>query len=196
MARLLARHRARGCRDAPPGLRPATDPVRRAWVARSAHLELCSGVAQQAARPTSGSLAPGKGTQMIVLLAPAAAAVVFGQIDQRRIFTFVGSSNLESVGTGDLALGPVTASHQHEGEQSERQLFADGAHQDASSPRLRRAGLELFRAGGYAGQSACARRSGTGWERTPWHATQRAAWEAMKRSQRRCLNLVPRRRAS
>jgi len=22
---------------------------------------------------------------------------------------------------------------------------------------------------------------GTGWERTPWHATQRAAWEALKR---------------
>ncbi len=23
--------------------------------------------------------------------------------------------------------------------------------------------------------------AGTGWERTPWHATQRAAWEALKR---------------
>jgi hypothetical protein len=23
--------------------------------------------------------------------------------------------------------------------------------------------------------------TGTGWERTPWHATQRAAWEAFKR---------------
>jgi hypothetical protein len=23
--------------------------------------------------------------------------------------------------------------------------------------------------------------TGTGWERTPWHATQRAAWEALKR---------------
>jgi hypothetical protein len=22
---------------------------------------------------------------------------------------------------------------------------------------------------------------GTGWERTPWHATQRAAWEALKK---------------
>ena len=22
--------------------------------------------------------------------------------------------------------------------------------------------------------------TGTGWERTPWHATQRAAWEALK----------------
>ena len=22
---------------------------------------------------------------------------------------------------------------------------------------------------------------GTGWERTPWHATQRAAWEALAR---------------
>src|SRR5262249_736114 len=99
---------------------------------------------------------------MIVLLAPAAAAVVFGQIDQRRIFTFVGSSNLESVGTGDLALGPVTASHQHEGEQSERQLFADGAHQDASSPRLRRAALELFPPPRYPPQSPFPSRSGTG----------------------------------
>jgi hypothetical protein len=25
--------------------------------------------------------------------------------------------------------------------------------------------------------------TGTGWERTPWHATQRAAWEALKRVQ-------------
>jgi hypothetical protein len=24
----------------------------------------------------------------------------------------------------------------------------------------------------------------TAWERTPWHATQRAAWEALKRSDR------------
>jgi hypothetical protein len=24
--------------------------------------------------------------------------------------------------------------------------------------------------------------TGTGWERTPWHATQRAAWEALKKS--------------
>ena len=24
--------------------------------------------------------------------------------------------------------------------------------------------------------------TGTGWERTPWHATQRAAWEALKRA--------------
>ena len=23
--------------------------------------------------------------------------------------------------------------------------------------------------------------TGTGWERTPWHATQRAAWEALRR---------------
>jgi hypothetical protein len=23
--------------------------------------------------------------------------------------------------------------------------------------------------------------TGTGWERTPWHATQRAAWEALGR---------------
>ena len=23
--------------------------------------------------------------------------------------------------------------------------------------------------------------TGTGWERTPWHAVQRAAWEALKR---------------
>jgi hypothetical protein len=23
--------------------------------------------------------------------------------------------------------------------------------------------------------------TGTGWERTPWHATQRAAWEALER---------------
>ena len=22
--------------------------------------------------------------------------------------------------------------------------------------------------------------TGTGWERTPWHATQRAAWEALR----------------
>jgi hypothetical protein len=25
--------------------------------------------------------------------------------------------------------------------------------------------------------------TGTGWERTPWHATQRAAWEALRRQQ-------------
>src|SRR5262245_53919321 len=24
--------------------------------------------------------------------------------------------------------------------------------------------------------------TGTGWERTPWHATQRAAWEALKKA--------------
>jgi hypothetical protein len=24
--------------------------------------------------------------------------------------------------------------------------------------------------------------TGTGWERTPWHATQRAAWEALRRT--------------
>jgi hypothetical protein len=26
--------------------------------------------------------------------------------------------------------------------------------------------------------------TGTGWERTPWHATQRAAWEVLRRSRR------------
>jgi hypothetical protein len=26
--------------------------------------------------------------------------------------------------------------------------------------------------------------TGTGWERTPWHATQRAAWEALKKVER------------
>jgi hypothetical protein len=26
------------------------------------------------------------------------------------------------------------------------------------------------------------RATGTGWERTPWHATQRAAWEALRRA--------------
>jgi len=26
------------------------------------------------------------------------------------------------------------------------------------------------------------RGTGTGWERTPWHATQRAAWEALKKA--------------
>ena len=25
--------------------------------------------------------------------------------------------------------------------------------------------------------------AGTAWERTPWHATQRAAWAALKRSE-------------
>ena len=25
--------------------------------------------------------------------------------------------------------------------------------------------------------------TGTGWERTPWHATQRAAWEALKKGE-------------
>ena len=25
--------------------------------------------------------------------------------------------------------------------------------------------------------------TGTGWERTPWHATQRTAWEALKESE-------------
>jgi hypothetical protein len=24
--------------------------------------------------------------------------------------------------------------------------------------------------------------TGTGWERTPWHATQKAAWEALERA--------------
>jgi hypothetical protein len=24
--------------------------------------------------------------------------------------------------------------------------------------------------------------TGTGWERTPWHATQRAAWEALRKA--------------
>jgi len=24
--------------------------------------------------------------------------------------------------------------------------------------------------------------TGTGWERTPWHATQQAAWEALKKA--------------
>jgi hypothetical protein len=24
---------------------------------------------------------------------------------------------------------------------------------------------------------------GTGWERTPWHATQRAAWEALQKAE-------------
>ena len=59
---------------------------------------------------------------MIVLLAGADAAVVFGQIAYRRIITFISRGNLESVGAGDLALRPVTASHEHkdEGEQSER----------------------------------------------------------------------------
>ncbi len=28
------------------------------------------------------------------------------------------------------------------------------------------------------------RRQGTGWERTPWQATQRAAWEALMRVER------------
>src|SRR4029434_2670991 len=28
--------------------------------------------------------------------------------------------------------------------------------------------------------------TGTGWERTPWHATQRATWEALKRAIRAC----------
>jgi len=25
--------------------------------------------------------------------------------------------------------------------------------------------------------------TGTGWERTPWHGTQRAAWEALKKAE-------------
>jgi hypothetical protein len=25
--------------------------------------------------------------------------------------------------------------------------------------------------------------TGTGWERTPWHAAQRAAWEALKKAE-------------
>jgi len=29
--------------------------------------------------------------------------------------------------------------------------------------------------------------TGTGWERTPWHATQRAAWEALKKERRGAL---------
>jgi hypothetical protein len=27
--------------------------------------------------------------------------------------------------------------------------------------------------------------TGTGWERTPWHATQRAAWEALNKAENR-----------
>jgi len=30
---------------------------------------------------------------------------------------------------------------------------------------------------------ALADATGTGWEPTPWHATQRAAWEALKKSE-------------
>jgi hypothetical protein len=26
--------------------------------------------------------------------------------------------------------------------------------------------------------------TGTGWERTPWHATQRAAWDALSKTQK------------
>jgi len=26
----------------------------------------------------------------------------------------------------------------------------------------------------------CTSATGTGWERTPWHTTQRAAWEALR----------------
>jgi hypothetical protein len=26
--------------------------------------------------------------------------------------------------------------------------------------------------------------AGTGWERTPWHATQRAAWEVLRRMEK------------
>ena len=28
-------------------------------------------------------------------------------------------------------------------------------------------------------------RAGSGWERTPWHATERAAWEALRREDTR-----------
>jgi hypothetical protein len=31
--------------------------------------------------------------------------------------------------------------------------------------------------------------TGTGWERMPWHATQRAAWEALKHSRRQAMIL-------
>src|SRR3989441_5551127 len=31
------------------------------------------------------------------------------------------------------------------------------------------------------------------WESTPWHATQRAAWDALNKAQRGWLDLVPRR---
>jgi hypothetical protein len=37
--------------------------------------------------------------------------------------------------------------------------------------------------------------TGTGWERTPWHATQRAAWEALKKAGTSGLDLGPTRRA-
>jgi hypothetical protein len=30
-------------------------------------------------------------------------------------------------------------------------------------------------------EHSATRATGTGWERTPWHATQRAAWEALRR---------------
>jgi hypothetical protein len=33
----------------------------------------------------------------------------------------------------------------------------------------------------HAGPSAEGVGTDTGWERTPWHATQRAAWEALKK---------------
>jgi hypothetical protein len=33
--------------------------------------------------------------------------------------------------------------------------------------------------------------TGTGWERTPWHATQRAAWEALRRASESWKTNVP-----
>jgi len=32
--------------------------------------------------------------------------------------------------------------------------------------------------------------TGTGWERTPWHATQRAAWEALKKAETSQLGAI------
>ena len=34
------------------------------------------------------------------------------------------------------------------------------------------------------------RATATGWERTPWHATQRAAWEALKKEDDRMMRFV------
>ena len=42
------------------------------------------------------------------------------------------------------------------------------------------AGAETFYITGLSSRTSA---TGTAWERTPWHATQRAAWEALKKSE-------------
>ena len=57
-------------------------------------------------------------------------------------------------------------------------------HQQGYNPQLRqyegKGGATLYVTGMEHSPTGAI---GTGWERTPWHATQRAGWEALKRAE-------------